>query len=596
MSGFDDAFVQAVRDAADIVSVASEHTQLKQAGKAFKGLSPFKKEKTPSFTVDPEKGLYYCFSSSIGGDAIHLHMQLTGDDFPSAIETLAVRFGIPLPDKRGAEKRGPQRDVDGALAAGQRFFEQQFRNSAFARDYLERRRIPAELRGRFGLGYAPDSWDAMRNDLARSVKTDDLLAVGLIGKSDQHGRLYDRFRHRLMFPIHTQAGRLVGFGGRALGDDKAKYVNTSETDYFHKSRLLYGFHQAKPAFRSARRAILVEGYFDVIGTVAAGIEGAVAGMGTALTQEQARLLARFVDEVIVAYDGDSAGERAFERSLPTLLAEGLSVRRARLPEGHDPDSLRLEQGNDAVRAVLDNAEDAVWMLIARRIPPPGRRTPNDKKRAAVAIVEVLRAVADPLTRGAYVQRAAERLGVAEGLLSAELHPELARIASSERSDAPERTTRTTEEKALACMLGALDRLPSPEHLPTIEVFFDETCRNIYQTVYALQEEAEDHPPTLDRVLSRLREYDGSIDHTARLLLEETVLEESGSSETAHPAEIELLEILKQLETRWWKQRRVDLAQQISEALACGDLVRAERLREQKNDLTRNLHPEATGSL
>ncbi len=596
MSRFDDAFVQSVRDAADIVSVASEHTQLQQAGKAFKGLSPFKKEKTPSFTVDPEKGLYYCFSSGIGGDAIHLHMQLSGDDFLSAIETLAVRFGIPLPEKGGEAQQGPRQDVDGALAAGQAFFEHQYQASSFARRYLEQRQIPAELRGRFGLGYAPDSWDAMRNEIKRSVGLDDLEAVGLVGRSDKTGRHYDRFRHRLMFPIHTQAGRLVGFGGRALGDDKAKYVNTSETAYFHKSRLLYGFHQAKPAFREHRRAVLVEGYFDVIGTVAAGVEGAVAGMGTSLTEDQARLLARFVDEVIVAYDGDAAGERAFERSLSILLAEGLTVRRARMPEGHDPDSLRLEQGNDAVRQVLENAEDAVWLLIARAIPPPGRRTPRDKKRAAVAIVEILRAVQDGLVRGAYAQRAAERLGVAEGLLAADLNPELTRIAKARDDEKSVPMTRTTEERALACMLGALDRLPAPEHLPTAHVFFDDVCRNIYQAVYALHGETGDYPLSLEMVISQLRVHDGSIDRAAQLLLEETVREERGSSETAQPAEIELLDLLSQLERRWWKQRQIDLVQQINEAYACGDLERAERLREQKNALTRNLHPDATGSL
>ena len=596
MSRFNDAFVQTVRDAADIVSVASEHTRLQQAGKAFKGLSPFKKEKTPSFTVDPEKGLYYCFSSGIGGDAIHLHMQLTGDDFLSAIETLAIRYGIPLPEQQHDASQGPKRDVDGALAAGQAFFEQQFQQSGFAKDYLQRRQIAPELRGRFGIGYAPDSWDALRNGVGRKVDLLDLEAVGLVGRSDKTGRPYDRFRHRLMFPIHTQAGRLVGFGGRALGDDKAKYVNTSETAYFHKSRLLYGFHQAKPSFRETRRAVLVEGYFDVIGTVAAGVEGAVAGMGTSLTEEQVKLLARFVDEVIVAYDGDSAGERAFERALPLLLAEGLSVRRARFPDGHDPDSLRLEQGAEAVRDALERAEDAVWLLIARVIPPPGRRTPTDKKRAAISIVEVLRVVQDPLVRGAYTQRAAERLGVPESLLATDLNPELARNAAAHSAEAPERLTRTTEETVLVYILGDLARLPEPEKLPSPEVFFDEVCRNIYQAVYALHGETEDHPLILETVLAQLREHDASIDRTARLLLEETVLDERGSSEISDPAEIELLELLNQLERRWWKQRQIDLVQQITEAFAHGDVERAQRLRDEKNALTRNLHPDATDSL
>src|SRR4029077_5868490 len=186
----------------------------------------------------------------------------------------------------------------------------------------------------------------------------DLEAAGLVGRSEKSGEPYDRFRNRLMFPIYTPAGRLVGFGGRTLGDDVAKYVNTSETEQFHKGNLLYGLHLAKREVRESGRAVLVEGYFDVIGAVACGLEGAIAGMGTALTPEQAKLLSRYAEEVVVAYDGDNAGENAFRRALPLLLGDGLAVRRARFPGTHDPDSLRLGQGGGAGRAAIGKAEDA----------------------------------------------------------------------------------------------------------------------------------------------------------------------------------------------------------------------------------------------
>src|SRR3954468_11641614 len=294
--------VQAVRDAVDIVAIASDHTRLRKAGRRYQGLCPIHKEKTPSFSVDPVQGLFYCFGCGAGGDAIKLHMLTTGDDFPAAIENLAMRYGIPLPSRTEARFAGgkPERDIEGALQAAAEFFKDQLRKAGFARQYLEKRRIPPELVERFRLGYAPEGYKNLLPALHPRVPQADLEAAGLIGRSERSGEPYDRFRHRLMFPIHNAAGRLVGFGGRTLGDDKAKYVNTSETDRFHKGFLLYGLHLAKREIRESGQAILCEGYFDVIGTVACGLEGAVAGMGTALPPEQTRLLARYAEGGVVA--------------------------------------------------------------------------------------------------------------------------------------------------------------------------------------------------------------------------------------------------------------------------------------------------------
>ena len=373
--------VQAVRDAVQIVDVASTHTRLAKKGRRYEGLCPLHKEKTPSFSVDPDRGLFYCFGCGTGGDAIKLHMLLSGDDFPAAIEALALRYGIPIP-ARGA-RRGPRgsgrgeedADVEGALAAAADFFRDQLARSPAARAYLEGRRIPAELSERFALGYAPDGWTALLDALRGKVPLADLIAAGLVGRSAKSGDPYDRFRHRLMFPIHNAAGRLVGFGGRTLGDDKAKYVNTAETDRFHKGSLLYGLFQARREVREGGRAVLVEGYFDVLATVAAGLPAAVASMGTALTAEQARLLARYAEEVVVGYDGDRAGEEAHRRALPILLGQGLAVFRARFGAGHDPDSLRLAEGEAAVARAVDRAPDAVIAEIERLTPGRRRRRP-----------------------------------------------------------------------------------------------------------------------------------------------------------------------------------------------------------------------------
>lgn len=594
----DDQTIQAVRDAVDIVAVAGEYTRLERAGSAYKGLSPFRKEKTPSFTVDPAKGLYYCFSSGTGGDAIHLHMQMTGDDFLDAIESLAVRFGVPLPEKGRATAAGAAvRDTRLALELGQAFFRAQLAKSADARAYLERRRIPPPLVERFGLGYAPDSWDRLLGALRRRCAVADLEAVGLVGKAQASGKLYDRFRHRLTFPIHTSSGRLVGFGGRTLGDDQAKYVNTAETEVFHKGRLLYGLHQAKRALRDTGRGILVEGYFDVIGTVAAGVEGAVAGMGTSLTAEQAKQLAQLVDEVVIAYDGDEAGESAFARALPLLLGAGVSVRRARLPAGLDPDSLRLEHGDEAVRAAIEDAEDAVWLLVQRAVPAAEERTPHELELAAVRVVEVLRAVPDDHLRREYVKRAAQRLGVQEALLYGRLRGQIVNLLPSRSGDEASRAQfHGHEERALLLLLDAATRLPSAQDLPRPEIFFDEACRNIYQAFCDCYGSAGGVAPTPTAVTARLREAGVDLDATARILLASSVLDDEGSSETPNPAETELSEILGNLERRWTKQRIVALHQQIKQALSEGDLERAHELRETKNALTRNLHPDATGGL
>ncbi len=576
--------VQAVRDAADIVDIAGDLTRLEKKGKRYQGLCPFHKEKTPSFSVDPVQGLFYCFGCGVGGDTFKLFMESSGDDFPAAVEALARRYGIPLPASPVGRGAGSERDLSGALEAAAGFFQDQLKASAFARRYLDQRKISPELRQAFGLGYAPDGWDNLLRALRGRVPLDDLIAAGLVGLSQKSGDPYDRFRQRLMFPIHAPSGRLVGFGGRTLGDDRAKYVNTSETEHFHKGNLLYGFHLAKRALRDAGRALLVEGYFDVIGAVASGVPAAVAGMGTALTEQQARLLARYCDEVTVAYDGDEAGEKAFQRALPILLGAGLAVRRARFPAGHDPDSWRLEAGDEAVREIVARADDAVWLEIERRIPPAAERTPVTQARAARAIAELLRAVRDDVERGAYRRRAAEHLGVPEGALAGRRGTEHY-FRSVERARQDRGEVRTEEEKALFLLLQEGAAVPPPSQLPPPEVFFDPECRNIYAAFSALYTSGKRSAPASAEVVAKLSDEGGAIDRAARLLLQDSDSGEGALSET-----------LEKLLRRWHKQRQAELMRQIRQAQQQGDDERLGRLLEEKKSLSRSLHPQMTGKL
>jgi DNA primase len=577
--------VQAVRDAVDIVAVASEHTRLRKAGRRYQGLCPIHKEKSPSFSVDPVQGLFYCFGCGAGGDSIKLHMLTTGDDFPAAIESLATRYGVPLPTRverrPGTAGRAPERDLEGALQAAAGYFADQLAKSDFPREYLEKRRIPPELVERFGLGYAPEGWRGLIQALHPRVPLADLEAAGLAARSERGGEPYDRFRHRLMFPIHNAAGRLVGFGGRTLGDDKAKYVNTSETDRFHKGLLLYGLHQAKKEIRESGRAVLCEGYFDVIGSVACGLEGAVAGMGTALTPEQSKLLSRYAEEVVIAYDGDSAGEKAALRALPLLLADGLGVRRARFPGGHDPDSLRLEAGEAAVAEAVRVAEDAVLVELDRLIPAGAAREPQLRAEAAAAAAELLRPVPDAVLRYSYARIAAERLNVPVEMLARRSGGGETIEQRLERREAERPVSRTLgEEQALELLIQSQDTLPPVEELPPPEVFFDTECRNIYQAFRALYAGAGSRPEV--RALTTALGHEGEVvARLARILVERNF----GSERIGL-----LRQSLENLARRWKEQRLRELVREISDAQQRGqDPELLARLYQEKRSLSLSIH-------
>jgi len=600
--------VQAVRDAVDIVDIASEHTRLTKAGNRHKGLCPLHKEKTPSFSVEPSQGLFYCFGCGVGGDAIKLHMLLSGDDFPAAIETLARRYGISLPSrsKKSRKKEGP--DVESALEAAHKLFRDQLQRHAGPREYLRRRRIPPQLVESFGLGYAPDSWDLTWQTLTPGVPLEALEAAGLIGHRKGDGKPYDRFRHRLMFPIHTPSGRLVGFGGRTLGDDKAKYINSAESESFQKSHLLYGLHQAKRRMRDTGRVLLVEGYFDVLGAAAAGLDAVVASMGTSLTERQAKLLARFADEVVVGYDGDAAGEKAYRRALPILLGEGLSVFRARFGEGHDPDSLRLEQGEEAVTAAVEGAEEGLRAEIDRLIPPALQRDPQRQGQAAREVVELLKPVPDAVTRYGYARLAAERLGVPVEMIArrltgrsgADAGPRGAAPASPARGAAPGAGgapaesseaspdggdgtpgPRSAGEQAiLELLLSEGVEVPPLDELPPPEAFLDLRCRNIYRLFCDLYGGEGKEAPDPRTLLTAAAGEPALIDALAEIMVGGGLA----------PRQAGLPELLQKMERRWRQQRLKELQHEITEAQRVQDTRRLQELLEEKTALSRLHHP------
>ena len=569
--------VQAVRDTIDIVDIASRQAKLEKKGTRLWGLCPFHKEKTPSFSVDPVQGLYYCFGCGAGGDAIRLHMAGSGDDFPAAIETLAREYGIPISSVSPGSRRGSEIDVEAVLLAAEAFFETRLRDSPGARAYLSERKISDELIERFHLGYAPQDFEALLGTLRSDFPVKDLEAAGLVGSSSgPQERLYDRFRHRLMFPIRNPSGRLVGFGGRTLGDDRAKYINTRETERFQKRTVLYGLDVSRRMVREKGTILLVEGYFDLLAVVASGVGWAVATMGTALSREQARLCSRYADRVVLCYDGDSAGQEAQSRALPILLAQGLEVRRVELAEDEDPDTVRLGSGPQALLELVDGAKDAVEAELARLVPPSGDRDPAAQAKAAKSVRELLRRIPDAVLRFAYGRRAADRIGVPQDVLWRSTPR--ARDDQEAATKPRHRLVMSLEERVLQLLLQSGFHVPSLEELPSEKVFLDVTCGNIFHHYRALYDK-EGCPPDARAVLAILSREGETLDRLARILLEEVPCSDSE----------ELREALGQLNKRWRQHQLKTLARQIKEAQRSGETLRLQQLVEEKTSLTKLLH-------
>ncbi|MEL6963953.1 MAG: DNA primase, partial [Pseudomonadota bacterium] len=343
-----------------IVEIIGRYVRLTRHGREFTGLCPFHKEKTPSFTISEEKGFYHCFGCNQNGNALDFVMAIEGLDFGQAIQRLADITGLPAPLRSGKASTRAERTLYDANEAAKRWFQQCLhgQGGGDARTYLERRGLDASTVERFGIGFAPPSRNGLRQALmTEGFVENDLVRAGLLIKPDD-GRCYDRFRQRLMFPIENARGRVIAFGGRALGEARAKYLNTPETELFHKGEVLYGLSRARTAARAADSVIVAEGYMDVIALARAGFDYAVAPLGTAITENQLALLWQMADEPTICLDGDEAGLRAghrlIERALPKLTP-GKSLRFALLTEGQDPDDLLRVGGKDKLSQLLNQA-------------------------------------------------------------------------------------------------------------------------------------------------------------------------------------------------------------------------------------------------
>jgi DNA primase len=410
-----------IRRRTDLAALVAEHTSLKARGSRHYGLCPFHQESTPSFSVDPERGLFFCFGCRAGGDAIRFVMLASGRSFPEAAEYLARRAGISLSNDR-PDGRGPGGEIAAALAAAAEYFVRELGRHLEAVRYLEGRRIPPAVASCFGLGYAPGAWTALRDALAPRFGPEILRQAGLLLRSKRSADFFDRFRDRIMFPLYDSGGRLAGFAGRALSGEPA-YLNSPESALFHKREILFGYPQAREAVRSRRRVIVAEGYFDVLAFAASGAGEAVSPMGTHLSAGQARLLAREAREVILAFDSDPPGREALRRALPALLPSGLAVRALALPDGHDPASLREQQGDAALVASLAGLKDALGSELSRLAAAARGGDTLAHAQAITASLKLLELLPEPALRISYARLAGRLLDVPASALLAAITPQ-----------------------------------------------------------------------------------------------------------------------------------------------------------------------------
>lgn len=406
---FPPQFMEELKARVSLVDVIGRRTKLVKKGREYSGLCPFHNEKTPSFTVNEEKGFYHCFGCGANGDLIEFVKQTEGVEFPEAVERLATLAGIAVPVQRPEERERQQRSatLHDAMELAAEWFIGQLAGQAGggARGYLARRQLSERAVASFRLGYAPNSRTALKEALiARGVTEATLIEGGLIIKPDDGRETYDRFRDRLMFPITDRRGRVIAFGGRALGEANAKYLNSPETPLFHKGHVLYNMATARKAAFDSGRLIVAEGYMDVIAFSDAGFAEAVAPLGTAVTEDQLRILWQMASEPVICLDGDAAGWRAAlkvaERALP-LLRPGHSLRFALLPEGMDPDDLIRKQGAAAMQAVLESALPLSEILWRKETEDRPVDTPERKAALEKSLNDLCNAMQDAAVQGYY---------------------------------------------------------------------------------------------------------------------------------------------------------------------------------------------------
>jgi DNA primase len=465
-----DEKIDEVRNASDVVDVISSFVTLKKRGKNYLGLCPFHQEKTPSFNVSPERQMYHCFGCGVGGNVFTFVMEHEKVSFVEAVRTLAERAGItlPQPGTQDSAQATENEELFAACRTAARFFYDNMMNTTegkLALEYFHHRGFTDDTVRKFGLGYSMNAWDS----LVRFVEKEKLSIAtfekaGLILRREEGSGYYDRFRGRAMFPIFSPSGRVIAFGARKLREDDqlGKYINSPETPIFNKSRVLYGLFQSKEAIREKDDAILVEGYADLISVSQAGIKNIVASSGTALTEEQIRLLGRYTKNITFVYDADSAGSKAMIRGVDLIIENGLEVKVVELPADEDPDSFVRKQGGEAFQGLLDRAVTFLEFKANLYRAEGMFESPDKKTKAIRSIVQTIAKMKDELKRNLYIQTLSEKYGIYESVLFRELEHLVQQERPVRPSGNPERKPDLTAPSPAPEAPAPPSTVPPPE--------------------------------------------------------------------------------------------------------------------------------------
>ena len=570
-----DDVLQTIRERVSIREVVSSYVNLKKAGRNHIGLCPFHAEKTPSFSVNDERGMFHCFGCGAGGTVFTFLMRIDHVEFHEAVENLARRAGITLP-KQGDTRPGDAKRTEliHLNDAAQEYFVSALRSSAghSARSYLEGRNVSGDIVERYGLGFCPRSGSGLARHLgSRRLPLPRAVELGLLGRRND-GSLYDRLWSRVTFPIRDTGGRIVGFGGRTLGVEQPKYLNSPESDLFRKGEVLYGLYEARQAIRSAEKIVIVEGYLDALALVQAGIGYVAASLGTALGVPQLRLARRFASEIIAFFDGDRAGQEAASRAFAVCAQAGVWGSGAFLPEGFDPDTYVRAQGLAATVQLLDHAVPLADFFIQRVDPGPAASIPQ-RARAGERVREVLSLVREPAQFGLLVRKASQQLGLDEEFF---------------RKGGPNDSRRRRATDDVAPETAAPEPTWRSEEIALLEVIAldHEVARLVSQRGFLDQFEGQDLGAAAKRLAAAWERGTAiellldELPHTVAQLLTAGLL---GQSAMASADRLQVAaDCMNKMEQRRRRQRTRELMTQLQRAEASGD--QAGSTLQEANDL------------
>jgi DNA primase len=575
-------FVEQLKSSIDIVDVVGQYVRLRKAGTRYVGLCPFHTEKTPSFGVHAVHQFYKCFGCGASGDAIKFVMEIEALTFYEALKSLSERYGIPMPKR--AEYSDPETKLRAAVYRMHEIAEQIYRAAlasgagSEARAYVNKRGLAPALVEEFGLGYSERSGQALARALEKEgFSAEQMEQSGLVLRRQDGSGFFDRFRGRLMFPIHNESGAAIGFGGRAMSaGEEPKYLNSSESPIYHKGRVLYNLHRAKTAIRAASRAVLVEGYMDVIGVWSAGVHEVVASCGTALVVQQVRAIKRHSERIVVNFDADEAGVKAAERSIEILIEEGMQVRVLELEGGLDPDEYVKAQGAETYRKHVEGAPGYFYWLADRARAKFDVRTSEGRVAGLKFLLPAVQRISDKLERATVANDIANYLGVEAGLVL-----EYFRKAAAERREKTIPTIAEPVKPVERILLNAVlanaevrrSILPRLKQAPQLEQF---VTRRIFQALIAAEESGA--PLRVPDLQARLSEADQQL--FATLLFADKEEEEEEFTEERAEA------CMRSLEESGRDARRAALKARIKEAERAGMLEEALRFTEELGRLER----------